>query len=163
MMGERQILVMPLYMKYGNTIETVKHVVKIAILFWLILVTIFASTAYLNGKLNSLSNLIYVLMYPLIVASMVPFIAWITTLLNIVIEEKTVSLLVLYKIKYNPQPIDRIMLVKIGRGLFHIYFEDGSSIKSLGMYLPELFRLVKDIRALKSTPLKVTSSWLSIE
>lgn len=150
-------------MRYGNTIETVKHVAKIAIVFWLVLIAIFAFTGYSNGKLNSILSLIYVLIYPLMVASIVPLIVWGTTFLNIVIEDKTISLLVLYRIRYNPQLIDKITSVKVGRGLFHIYFEDGSSIKTLGMFIPELFRLVKDIRALRSTPLKVTSSWLSIE
>jgi hypothetical protein len=150
-------------MNYGNSIKTVKHVAKVGSAFWLIIFAIFAGAAYTHDKLNSLSDLIKILAYPSIIASILPFVVLITTFLNVIIEGETICLLVFYRFRYNPQSIDKITSIKVGRGLFSIYFEDGTAIRTFGMYIPELYRLVNDIKALRIKPLKVTSDWLSIE
>ena len=150
-------------MIYGNTMKTVKHVAKVGLFLWIFIAAVFAITAYSYGKLNSVPDIIFILWYPLIIASILPGAVWITTLLNVVIENNNIYLLAFYKMKYNQQKIENIKSIKAGRGLFSIHFEDGSSIRTLGMYIPEIYRLVKDIKALKSSPLKVSSDWLSIK
>jgi hypothetical protein len=149
-------------MKYGNSIETVKHVAKIGGAFWLVLFAIFAITAYATNKLTEPESIIILFVAPLIVASVVPFVVWITTLLVVVVEDGKISLLAFYKLKYNPQPIEQITSINIGRGLFSIHFEDGSSIRTLGMYIGEYSRLIGDIKVIRKRPLKIKSDWLQI-
>jgi hypothetical protein len=149
-------------MKYGNTMEIVKHVAKVSVALWLLIFAISFINIYVDGRSNKPGYLIYDAKMSSIIAAIVPFVVWITSLLNVVIEDDTIYLLVFYKLRYNPQPVDKITLINVGRGLFSIYFEDGSSFRTLGMRISEYFRLVNDIKGLKSIPPKVTSDWLSI-
>lgn len=148
-------------MRYGNTIATLKHVSKVGIVFGIITLTIFI-LAPKNDDLSVSKAVMSAVGVSLCVASIVPFLVFITTLLNIEIQDRVVSLLFCYKLKISPRPVDTITSIEIGRLLLTIRFNDGTSIRTLGMYIPEYYRLVKDIRGLREKPLQVKSNWLRI-
>lgn len=149
--------------RYGNTIKTVKHVTKIASVFWIVIFILFLITGYVHGNLGNSNSFFYILVIPSIIASILPVLVFITTFSNIVIDNETIYLLAFYKWRSEPQRIEKMTSVNIGRGLCSIHFEDGSCIRTLGMKLSEYLRIIKDLKDIRGDSFKINSNWLFLE
>lgn len=147
--------------KYGNNIHTIKRVSKIGALFSAVVFVLLFVVAYFNNNLrNTFPTIIGI---SLSVGLIIPLFVSITTILNIEINDNNICLLVLGKFRFNSRPIDRISSISIRRGLFFIKFDDGSAICTLGMYIPEYYKLIHDIRSSSTKEIIINSDWFVIE
>ena len=147
--------------KYGNNVQTIKHVSKVGAIFALVIFIIFFIAGYLHNNLSK--NISVLIGIPLIIGSVIPLLVSISAIFNIEMENNVISLLVFGRYRYNSRPTSMISSINIGRGLFSIKFDDGSVIRTLGMYIPEYYRFVHDVRQSTTRKIIVSCDWLSIE